>query len=260
MLALMYSGDMCYWMWESSGADTPTTTAGETEASTGSKPKKVSSDATRRGCKDIKSEKVQCTDSESAGKDTVDSSPPSHTVDTPSSSDSSHLAPQPDSAHVKGDTGCDDDNRTCSTADEGRVISTSPNPNKPSIKEVTEKVKDVDLKSGETSHLQLHSNESTPPSQKVEKSHQTVGDGKNRTIQQKPLPLSDLYHLIQRAAGEGVMSRWLTDFEPHKCGLEMLSKYIDAARGPLKGHSWEYSRAFKLVVKLKRAAAQSPVK
>lgn len=244
MLALMYSGDMCYWMWESSGSsggDTPTTTSSKTATQA----KKVQDSAAARKRKKSKEGKGQDSDN------TDNSSPSAQSVATPSThSDSSHLPSLPDTACDKSDGG---NNRT----DGCEAISASSIPSNPSIDEVTEKLESVEFKSTEAS---TNSEKNVTPSQETEEHQAGKCEERKRTPKERAHPMSDLYQLIQRASGEGVMSRWVADFEPHKCGQEMLSKYIDAARGPLKGHGWEYSRAVKLMVKLKKADALSSVK
>lgn len=68
-------------------------------------------------------------------------------------------------------------------------------------------------------------------------------------------PRYDLYHVIHHTCGRGAESRWKAEFNPMKQGTELLSKYIDTARGPLKGLGWDYSRAVGLMVKFKKGEA-----
>ena len=70
-----------------------------------------------------------------------------------------------------------------------------------------------------------------------------------------PVPRYNLYHVMYHTCGEGAEPHWKAEFDPLQQGLEMLGKYIETARGPLKGLGWDYSRAVDLVVKLKRGAA-----
>ena len=69
----------------------------------------------------------------------------------------------------------------------------------------------------------------------------------------------DLYHVMRHTKGEEAVIHWQLDYEPLKDGVEMLSKYIAAARGPLKAHDWDYSRAVEIMVKLKKAAASGSI-
>ena len=72
-------------------------------------------------------------------------------------------------------------------------------------------------------------------------------------------PSLDLYHVMRQTCGEEMVTRWVCEYNPYAHGLEVLSKYIAAARGPLKGTGWEYSRAVELMVTFKRAAAATTV-
>ncbi len=67
---------------------------------------------------------------------------------------------------------------------------------------------------------------------------------------------SDLYNVMLHTHGQLVVDSWKRDFDPLKHGVEMLSKYISVARGPLKKHGWNYSKAVEIMVKLKKANLQ----
>lgn len=157
---------------------------------------------------------------------------PSH-VDTPPTSMDSEVEISTDQNRTKDK--CQDH------SDSGAAFSDLPSNIQP-LEKVAKKLEEVKLDS---------TTQEASPTQKVSK-HLT--EEAASTLTESPQLPMDLYHLMQHTCGEGSMSRWLADFDPHKCGLEMLSKYIDAARGPLKGHGWEYSRAVKLMVELKKAA------
>ena len=90
---------------------------------------------------------------------------------------------------------------------------------------------------------------------KVKGEDETWVSEKSRTHVDSACP--DLYKIMRWTRGEDFTSRWIAEFDALKYGLEMLSKYINAARGPLKGHGWKYAKAVELVVKLKRAAASA---
>ena len=62
----------------------------------------------------------------------------------------------------------------------------------------------------------------------------------------------DLYTVLCHSQGEGAVSEWLRRFDTLEYGLKVLSKYINVARGPLKGTGWDYSRAVKLMLDMKR--------
>lgn len=62
----------------------------------------------------------------------------------------------------------------------------------------------------------------------------------------------DLYPVLHHTRGAGAVSQWLERYDPLEYGLKVLSKYISVARGPLKGAGWDYSRAVKLMLDLKK--------
>jgi len=61
-----------------------------------------------------------------------------------------------------------------------------------------------------------------------------------------------LWCVMEPAQGEEFVSQWRTNFDPVKLGIGFLSKYIDAARGPLKEHDWNYATAVQFIVRLKK--------
>lgn len=65
-----------------------------------------------------------------------------------------------------------------------------------------------------------------------------------------------LYHVMLHTRGLPLIDAWKSDFDSLRHGVEMLSKYISVARGPLKNHGWSYSKAVELMVKLRKATLQ----
>ena len=65
-----------------------------------------------------------------------------------------------------------------------------------------------------------------------------------------------LYHVMLHTQGLSLVDAWKSDFNSLRHGVEMLSKYISVARGPLKDHGWNYSKAVELMVKLRKATMQ----
>ena len=63
-----------------------------------------------------------------------------------------------------------------------------------------------------------------------------------------------LYSVMEHCCGEGVVQDWNSRFDPLKRGQELLSKYIEVARGPLKAQEWKYERAVQLLVAMKKSA------
>ena len=69
--------------------------------------------------------------------------------------------------------------------------------------------------------------------------------------------LSSLFCVMEHSQGAEFVKQWVSDFDPQKNGRELLSKYIDVARGPLKAQGWNYDRAVQLLVQLRIAARAS---
>ena len=63
-----------------------------------------------------------------------------------------------------------------------------------------------------------------------------------------------LFSVMEHCCGGGVVEDWNGKFDPLKRGQELLSKYIEVARGPLKAQEWKYERAVQLLVAMKKAA------
>jgi len=65
---------------------------------------------------------------------------------------------------------------------------------------------------------------------------------------------ADLFEVMLHTRGPLRVASWRAEFDAVQLGTEMLSKYINVARGPLKKHGWNYSKAVDLVVKLKKCS------
>ena len=61
------------------------------------------------------------------------------------------------------------------------------------------------------------------------------------------------FGLMGAMRGLDFVREWREGFSPARLGVEYLSKYIDAARGPLKLQQWSYDRAIQLLVRLKKS-------
>lgn len=140
------------------------------------------------------------------------------------------------------DTGMPSVDARMPSVDAGRTLSAdfgtlSVNPGTLSVGDTTPKLKDTDLGIPDI------------PMGKDERS-EPVRDVASNLMMGSSL---DFYHVMRHTC-VGAESRWKEEFDPYKHGLEMLAKYIETARGPLKGMGWEYSRAVDIVVKLRKAA------
>ena len=63
-----------------------------------------------------------------------------------------------------------------------------------------------------------------------------------------------LFCVMEQGCGREVVSEWNSKFDPLKRGQELLSKFIEVARGPLKPQGWKYDRAVQLLVTMKKSA------
>ena len=66
---------------------------------------------------------------------------------------------------------------------------------------------------------------------------------------------SPLFSLLVQLMGAGYAQQQWRGFDPISLGLELLGRYIEAARGPLKEQNWSYTRAVQLSVQLRKAAS-----
>ena len=62
-----------------------------------------------------------------------------------------------------------------------------------------------------------------------------------------------LYSVMEHCQGVDTVENWKSRFDPFKRGQELLSKFVEVARGPLKSQGWNYGRAVQLLVAMKKA-------
>ena len=63
-----------------------------------------------------------------------------------------------------------------------------------------------------------------------------------------------LFCVMEQGCGREVVTEWNSKFDPLRRGQELLSKFIEVARGPLKPQGWKYDRAVQLLVTMKKSA------
>lgn len=69
--------------------------------------------------------------------------------------------------------------------------------------------------------------------------------------------LSEFSSLLKQLMGVDFVHKQWCEFSPVTTGQELLGKYIEMARGPLKHQNWSYTRAVQLAVQLRRASFTS---
>ena len=77
--------------------------------------------------------------------------------------------------------------------------------------------------------------------------------GHTRTV------LSQLFCVMEHCVGAKSVENWKRRFDPLQRGQELLSKFVEVARGPLKAQGWNYSRAVELLVTMKKADTATKV-
>ena len=65
---------------------------------------------------------------------------------------------------------------------------------------------------------------------------------------------TSLFSLLEALQGSDFVRQWRGEFEPSGLGQDVLTRYVRAARGPLREQHWRYDRPVELLVKLKKAA------
>ena len=66
--------------------------------------------------------------------------------------------------------------------------------------------------------------------------------------------LPEFSSLLRQLMGADFVHKQWCEFSPVTTGQELLGKYIEIARGPLKHQNWSYTRAVQLAVQLRKAS------
>ena len=67
--------------------------------------------------------------------------------------------------------------------------------------------------------------------------------------------LSQLFCVMEHCVGSEAVENWRRKFNPLEKGQELLSEFVEVARGPLKAQGWNYARAVQLLVTMRKAGA-----
>ena len=220
MLALMYAGELCYWCWSVDAADTKTRDPDSSVDST-SDSKTISSTASSvvasSSCPPREGEKSKTSEELEGGN---------------SSTPSSLAAVEPPRN---------------STSD-GTETVTTPTPNKTN----TEKLlpvssTDHSVSSSRVGFEQAMQSVSLKASEHSELHHVSACSCHGEdTVRQ-------LFCVMENCQGRVAVENWRSKFNPLKRGQELLSKFVEVARGPLKTQGWKYGRAVQLLVTMKKA-------
>ncbi len=85
----------------------------------------------------------------------------------------------------------------------------------------------------------------------------SISEATPRSCASPTTAVDSLYLLMKHLRGDEFVQRWHLEFDAVVLAQGFLSKYLETARGPLKGQGWSYDRAVQLLVKLKKAAKPS---
>lgn len=226
MLSLMYAGEMSYWYWElctmQTSIDPPTTRPGSTQTNL---------DPTQ-----TKPDPIQTTpDPIQSNLDCSQTTP-------------DHIQTNLDPIQTKVDT-----IRTIQDA-----VKTIPEQEclevHASLRKKSQGTHPEDCLSVTKAQISDRAQRSESNDNKTIYTSSQTGDAKANVVGYWPtIVMHSLFCVMENSQGIEFVKDWLLNFNPHKTGEDVLAKYIEVARGPLKPHGWKYDRAVQLLVSLKKA-------
>ena len=237
MLAMMYAGELCYWAWSINTATSKKQGAeelGATSSESNTKTVNITSSATVKSLppsSNLPREEQNNKTAESAdsSEGTVTVEPPSLEVvqlPTPGVTTSSGME--------LSKTGNKDDanaERSC-------------------------RAHNVDPSSSDSSTSRT-SLEKTVQDLSIHDDTEVVASGCSNSTASGTVPAAaperQLYSVMEHSQGAEAVTNWKSRFNPLKRGQELLSKFVEVARGPLKAQGWNYARAVQLLVAMKKA-------
>ena len=263
MLSLMYAGEMCFWAWEVSSTSTqqfsPTHSGGNNQknSKSGQRTKNGTSKVpSADNFAQLKGSKiVQVGDNASGSEETSKEVTSTKEVNGISEELEDSLCAGANKMAVTDDELSEDVSPGCGTGpdrlEKCEHSAGSEETNLPSADQ-------TDLMSQSLSAAEENMESSSVDESSVGEVTDTgaTSGGKRKPPCSKVTEGVTLYNVMLHTRGQSVVDSWKKDFDSLKHGVEMLSKYINVARGPLKKHGWNYSKAVELMVKLKKASMQ----
>ena len=218
MLALMYAGELCYWAWSVATASKKQSAQIPGATSSDSKTKTTSSGGISNS--PLPKEENETVESTESGKDTIKPTLGVAGVTTCSGMELNTADEAPsDDTNVE---------RNCSTCNMDPPTSLS---NSRTSLEKT--VQDLSIQDTEL-----------------------VASGCSNCADDIAAPAErQLYCVMEHCQGVEAVENWKSKFNPLKRGQELLSKFVEVARGPLKAQGWNYGRAVQLLVAMRKAHA-----
>ena len=238
MLAMMYAGELCYWAWSIGVATSKKQDAkelGATSSESNTKTMNITSSATVKSSpsrSNLPKEQQNNKTAESAdsSEGTVTVEPPSlEVVQLPTLGVTTSGGTELSKTGNKDDANAE---RSC------RAHNVNPSSSDSS-----------------TSRTSL---EKTVQNFSIQDDTELVASGcSNSTaggiVPAAAAPERQLYSVMEHSQGAEAVTNWKSRFNPLKRGQELLSKFVEVARGPLKAQGWNYARAVQLLVAMKKA-------
>ena len=226
MLALMYAGELCYWAWSvgTTSKKQDTEVLGATGSTSKTKTANITSSATIRNSPSSLLHREETVESAESSKGTV-VKPSLGVVQLPTEGTATS---DTELSKTNNKAPLDNTNteRSCSTCD------------------VDPSMLDSD---GRTSLEKTVQDLSIQDTELVASGCSNCAGGIVAASERQ------LYSVMQHCQGAEAVENWKSRFNPLKRGQELLSKFVEVARGPLRAQGWNYARAVQLLVAMKKA-------
>lgn len=223
MLALMYAGELCYWAWSVATASKKQSAQSSEATSSDSKTVNSTASGAIRNSP-LPKEENKTIESVESSKDIVK---PSLGVSQPTGITTGGGDTESNTTDNKAPPDIANAEKSQSTCDMNLPIAMSDSNSRASLKKA---VQDLSL-------------QDTEP----------VASGCSNCASDTVSPERQLYCVIEHCQGSEAVGNWKSRFNPLKRGQELLSKFVEVARGPLKVQGWNYGRAVQLLVVMKKA-------
>ncbi len=240
MLAMMYAGELCYWAWSIGAATSKKQDAevlGTASSDSKTKAENITSSATARSSPPSspipREENIKIAESAESSKGAVEPSlgvvklPSPGVITTSSGAELSKTGNKPVSDDASTEKSCN----TCTHSN----VDPSASDSNSRVTNLEKTVQDLSIQDTELV---------------------ASGSSGNCTaggIAAVAAPERQLYSVMEHCQGAEAVSNWKSRFNPLKRGQELLSKFVEVARGPLKAQGWNYARAVQLLVTMKKA-------
>ena len=237
MLAMMYAGELCYWAWSIGAATSKKQDAKELGAASSESNTKIVNITSSATVKSLpSSSNLPKEQQNNKTAESADSSEGTVTVEPPSLEVVQLPTPGV-------------------TTNGGTELSKTGNKDGPNAERSCD-AHNVDPSSSDSSTSRT-SLEKTVQDLSIHDDTELVASGCSNSaagdIVPAVVPERQLYSVMEHSQGAEVVTNWKSRFNPIKRGQELLSKFVEVARGPLKAQGWNYARAVQLLVAMKKA-------